>query len=184
MAEKWLKGARQRGCDLGDDANAGGRQSHSRGRRERMCIGQPRGGFAKTRNAAAIGALAASGQPHSFHTHQRSSSRDNRMYFGTRPKGCAADAWSRGMKVRTGGGPGGNMFYRPLQGIGGRTAKTESLGPQTIEGMTTEWTRTTRTIPAGEIGKRENRSPSCGALVFGRLADGRQEHSFGSPVWQ
>ncbi len=30
--------------------------------------------------------------------------------------------------------------------------KTESLGTQTIEGVSAEGTRTTRTIPAGEIG--------------------------------
>jgi hypothetical protein len=60
-----------------------------------------------------------------------------------------------GMKVRTGGGPGGNAFYRQFKQSAEATAKTESLGPQTIEGVNTEWTRTTRTIPAGEIGNEK-----------------------------
>ncbi len=52
--------------------------------------------------------------------------------------------------MTTPGAPGGGytVEYRG----GGKNTKTESLGKQTIEGVEAEGTRTTVTIPAGEIG--------------------------------
>jgi hypothetical protein len=47
--------------------------------------------------------------------------------------------------------PSGNMLYTAPRG----EVATESLGTQTIEGVVAEGTRTTRTIPAGEIGNEK-----------------------------
>lgn len=48
-------------------------------------------------------------------------------------------------------GPGGGR--QPATGETG--VKTESLGRQTIEGIPADGTRTTRTIPAGQIGNEQ-----------------------------
>jgi len=56
----------------------------------------------------------------------------------------------------TTGGPVGEIgYHREFKGATGASAKTESLGPQTIDGISTEGTRTTRTIAAGEIGNEK-----------------------------
>jgi hypothetical protein len=47
------------------------------------------------------------------------------------------------------------MYRKFKTGSANANAKTESLGPQTIEGVNAEWTRTTRTIPTGEIGNEK-----------------------------
>jgi hypothetical protein len=60
-------------------------------------------------------------------------------------------------------------------------AKTESLGKQTIEGVTAAGTRTTRTIPAGEIGNERPleitsevwTSPDLQILVLSKRTDPR-----------
>jgi hypothetical protein len=52
-------------------------------------------------------------------------------------------------------GPGlqaGSFIYRATVGKDQGEAKTEDLGSQTLEGVMAQGTRTTRTIPAGEIG--------------------------------
>src|SRR5258707_247961 len=63
-----------------------------------------------------------------------------------------------GLSVRTKGGPGGgsgNVFYKTFKEAEQAEAKTESLGLQTVGGVNAEGTRTTRTIPAGEIGNEK-----------------------------
>jgi hypothetical protein len=109
------------------------------------------GRFRKEVTLPAIGPLAASGQPHSF-IHISDPVAGTAYVLEPDQKVARQMPDPGGMKVRTGGGPGGNVFYRTFNGSAQATAKTESLGPQTIEGMNTEWTRTTRTIPAKEIG--------------------------------
>lgn len=112
------------------------------------------GRFRKDVTLPAISSLAASGQPHSF-VHISDPVAGTSYVLQPDQKVARQMPGPGGMKVRTGGGPGGNMFYRHFKGSAEGTAKTESLGPQTIEGMTTEWTRTTRTIPAGEMGNEK-----------------------------
>jgi hypothetical protein len=109
------------------------------------------GRFRKEVTLQAIGPLAASGQPHSFIVI--SDPMAGTAYVLEPDQKVARQLPSSGgMRVRTGGGPGGNVFYRTFNESAQATAKTESLGPQTVEGVNTEWTRTTRMIPAGEIG--------------------------------
>ena len=110
------------------------------------------GRFRKEVTLPAIGPLAASGQPHSF-IHISDPVAGTAYVLEPDQKVARQMPGLGGMKVRTGGGPGGNMFYRTFKGSAeAATAKTESLGPQTVEGVNAEWTRTTRTIAAGEIG--------------------------------
>ncbi len=107
----------------------------------------------------AIGPLSASGQPHSF--IEISDPVAGTAYVLEPDQKIARqmpDHMGMGVKVRTNGGPGGPgaMLYRQFKtGSPNANVKTESLGPQTIEGMNTEWTRTTRTIPAREIGNEQ-----------------------------
>jgi hypothetical protein len=109
------------------------------------------GRFRKEVTLPAIGPLAASGQPHSFIVI--SDPMAGTAYVLEPDQKVARQLPSSGgMRVRTGGGPGGNVFYRTFNESAQATAKTESLGPQTVEGVNTEWTRTTRMIPAKEIG--------------------------------
>ena len=64
-----------------------------------------------------------------------------------------------GMKVKSGPGGPGDVVFRTFKdgkaGLPNANAKTESLGTQTIDGVNAEGTRTTRTIPAGEIGNEQ-----------------------------
>jgi hypothetical protein len=112
------------------------------------------GRFRKDVTLPGIGPLAASGQPHSF-IHISDPVARTAYVLEPDQKVARQMPGLGGMKVRTGGGPGGNAFYRQFKQSAEATAKTESLGPQTIEGVNTEWTRTTRTIPAGEIGNEK-----------------------------
>jgi hypothetical protein len=51
------------------------------------------------------------------------------------------------------GGPGGEIgYHREFKGATEASVKTESLGIQSIEGISTDGTKITRTIAAGEIG--------------------------------
>jgi hypothetical protein len=112
------------------------------------------GRFRKEVTLPAIGPLAASGQPHSF--IEISDPVAGTAYVLEPDQKVARQLpGPGGMKVRTGRGPGGNEFYRNFKQSADATAKTESLGPQTIEGVSTEWTTTTRTIPAEEIGNEK-----------------------------
>lgn len=105
----------------------------------------------------AIGPLAASERPHSF--VEISDPVAGTAYVLEPDQKVARQLpGPGGMGVRTKGGPGGpggNMFYRTFKESAEASAKTESLGPQTIEGVSTEWTRTTRTIATGEIGNEK-----------------------------
>jgi len=106
----------------------------------------------------AIGPLAASGQPHSF-------IEINDPVAGTayvlEPDQKVArqmpGPMGMGIGVRTKGGPGpgGNVIYRAFKGSEQSAAQTESLGAQAIDGVNAAGTRTTRTIPAGEIGNEK-----------------------------
>jgi hypothetical protein len=112
------------------------------------------GRFRKEVTLPAIGPLAASGKPHSF-VEISDPVAGTAYVLEPNQKVARQLPGPGGMKVRTGGGPGGNVFYRTFKESGGATAKTESLGPETIEGVKTEWTRTTRMIEAGEIGNEK-----------------------------
>jgi hypothetical protein len=116
---------------------------------------------------SAIGPLAASGQPHSFveisdpvagtaymlePDQKVARQMPGRMAMGVHTKGAATFTATAGP-----GGPG-EVMYRTFKDKAvpiDATAKTESLGAQTIDGVTAEGTRTTRTIPAGEIGNEK-----------------------------
>ncbi len=120
------------------------------------------GRFRKEVTLPAIGPLAASGQPHSF--IEISDPVAGTSYVLEPDQKVARQmaghmGMGAGVKVKTNGGPGGpgNVVYRNFKTeLANANAKTESLGTQTIDGVNAEGTRTTRTIPAGEIG---NESP-------------------------
>jgi hypothetical protein len=101
----------------------------------------------------AIGPLAASGQPHSF-IEISDPVAGTAYVLEPEQKVARQLPGPMGMGIRTKGGvgPGGNAIYRTFKESAEATAKSESLGAQTIEGVNADGTRTTRTIPAGEIG--------------------------------
>lgn len=122
------------------------------------------GRFRKDVTLPAIGPLTASGKPHSFVEISDPVAGTNYMLepeqkiarqlpahmgMGIRTKG-AID-----IGVQEGGGPGANVFYRTFKRSAEAGAQVESLGMQTIGGVNAEGTRTTRTIPAGEIGNEK-----------------------------
>jgi hypothetical protein len=114
------------------------------------------GRFRKEVTLPAIGPLAASGKPHSF--TEISDPVAGTAYVLEPDQKVARQLpgpGEMGARVRTKGGPGGNVFYRNFKESAEATAKTESLGTQTIDGVSVEGTRTTRTIPAGEIGNEK-----------------------------
>ena len=113
------------------------------------------GRFRKEVTLPAIGPLAASGQPHSFIEISDPVAGTN---YVLEPDQKVARQLPGPMQVRmkTGPGvPGGDVFYRNFKESQQAEAKTESLGIQTIGGVNAEGTRTTRTIPAGEIGNEK-----------------------------
>jgi len=108
----------------------------------------------------AIGPLSTSGQPHSFIVI--SDPVAGTSYVLEPDQQVAREMPGRmGMKIRTNGGPGGpgDVVYRKFKegkaGTANANAKTESVGAQTIDGVNAEGTRTTHTIPAGEIGNEQ-----------------------------
>jgi hypothetical protein len=115
------------------------------------------GRFRKEVTLPAIGPLAASGEPHSF--IEISDPVAETAYVLEPDQKIARQMHGPiGVSVRTKGGPGGgpgNVFYRTFKEAAQAEAKTESLGIQTIDGVNAEGTRTTRTIPAGEIGNEK-----------------------------
>jgi hypothetical protein len=118
------------------------------------------GRFRKEVTLGAIGPLAASGEPHSF--IEISDPVAGTAYVLEPDQKVARQMPGPiGMSVRTKGGPGGpggapgNVFYRNFKESAEAEAKTESLGIQTVGGVNAEGTRTTRTIPAGEIGNEK-----------------------------
>ncbi len=125
------------------------------------------GRFRKEVTLPAIGPLAASGQAHSFIEISdpvagtsyvlEPDQKIARQMPGHMGMGGGA---GMGMKVKSGPGGPGDVVFRTFKdgkaGLPNANAKTESLGTQTIDGVNAEGTRTTRTIPAGEIG---NESP-------------------------
>jgi hypothetical protein len=85
-----------------------------------------------------------------------------------------------------GGGRGqpGSRGGRMRGGVGGasqQNVKTESLGSKTLEGVTAEGTRTTSTIPAGQVGNEQPiqtvvetwYSPDLQITVFSKRSDPR-----------
>jgi hypothetical protein len=77
-------------------------------------------------------------------------------------------------------GPG-TVIYRSNVGKDQGEAKTEDLGSQTMEGVMAQGTRTTRTIPAGEIGNDKPiemvtevwTSPDLKTIVYSKRSDPR-----------
>jgi hypothetical protein len=115
------------------------------------------GRFRKEVTLPAIGPLAASGQPRSF-IHISDPVAGTAYVLEPDRKVAREMPGRMGMKIKTNGGPGGpgDVLYRKFRtGSANAMAKTESLGTQSIDGMNTEGTRTTRTIPAGEIGNEQ-----------------------------
>jgi hypothetical protein len=115
------------------------------------------GRFRREVTLPAIGPLAASGQPHSF-VHISDPVAGTDYVLEPDQKVARQMPGRMAMGVTTKGGPGGpgEVLYRKFKtGSTNATVKTESLGAQTIDGMNTEGTRTTRTIPAGEIGNEQ-----------------------------
>ena len=111
------------------------------------------GRFRKEVTLPAIGPLAASGEPHSF--IEISDPVAETAYVLEPDQKIARQVHGpMGVSVRTKGGPG-NVFYHTFKEAAQAEAKTESLGIQTIGGVNAEGTRTTRTIPAGEIGNEK-----------------------------
>ena len=115
------------------------------------------GRFRKDVTLPAIGPLAASGQPHSF---VEISDPVAGTAFVLEPDQKIArqihGPTEMGVRTKGGpGGPGGDVFYHKFKESAETTVKTESLGIQTIGGVNAEGTRTTRTIPAGEIGNEK-----------------------------
>ena len=120
------------------------------------------GRFRREVTLPAIGPLAASGPPHSFiHISDPVAGTAYVLEPDQKVARQMPGHMGMGAKVRTNGGPGGPdgpgaMLYRQFKtGTANANIKTESLGPQTIEGVNTEWTRTTHTIPKGEIGNEQ-----------------------------
>ena len=118
------------------------------------------GRFRKEVTLPAIGPLSTSGQPHSFIVI--SDPVAGTSYVLEPDQQVAREMPGRmGMKIRTNGGPGGpgDVVYRKFKegkaGTANANAKTESVGAQTIDGVNAEGTRTTHTIPAGEIGNEQ-----------------------------
>jgi hypothetical protein len=128
------------------------------------------GRFRKEVTLPAIGPLAASGQPHTFieisdPVAGTSYVLEPDQKVARQMPGHMGRGGEAGVGLRRGGGPGGpgaagvgvyRTFKEGKAELANANAKTESLGAQTIDGLNAEGTRTTRTIPAGEIG---NESP-------------------------
>jgi hypothetical protein len=66
---------------------------------------------------------------------------------GPRPAGANADSAGRGLRPQ--------MAQGRVNRENSQNVKTESLGTQMVEGMQAQGTRTTRTIPAGEVGNEQ-----------------------------
>jgi hypothetical protein len=69
----------------------------------------------------------------------------------------AAKTENRTVVVTSDGGAGGNIGFTTTRDFSSSKAdvKTENLGMQVIEGVSAEGTRTTMTIPAGQIGNEQ-----------------------------
>lgn len=87
------------------------------------------------------------------------------------------------------GGPGGGVEQRVWVNTDDASqTKTESLGTQTIEGVSAEGTRTTRTIPAGQVGNERPieivsevwTSPDLQMIILSKRSDPR----FGETVYK
>jgi hypothetical protein len=121
------------------------------------------GRFRKEVTLSAIGPLAASGQPHSF-VEISDPVAGTAYVLEPGQKVARPMPGHMAMGVRTNGGQGGpggpsDIVYRTFKeakaGLTNAIAKAEPLGAQTIDGVVAEGTRTTRTIPAGEIGNEK-----------------------------
>lgn len=121
------------------------------------------GRFRKEVTLTAIGPLAASGKARTFVVIQdpvagtgyilHPEEKVARKIPG--PRGSGAAGGAAGGDVFYGVGQRGAMVYHKFAGGPAADAKTEDLGTQTIDGVSAQGTRTTRTIAAGEIGNEK-----------------------------
>jgi hypothetical protein len=111
------------------------------------------GRFRREVTLPTIGPLTASGLPHSF-VEISDAVAGTAYVLEPDQKVARHMPGHMAMRVRTKGGPGGpdDVVYSNFKESTKAIAKTESLGTQTIDGVNAEGARTTRTIPAGEIG--------------------------------
>jgi hypothetical protein len=84
------------------------------------------------------------GSSYALDTTNKTATKTGR---GPRPAGANAD--------NAGRGPRPQMAQGRVMRQDGANVKTESLGTQMVEGVQAQGTRTTRTIPAGEIGNEQ-----------------------------
>src|SRR5258708_3150256 len=148
------------------------------------------GRFRKEVTLPALGPLAASGRPHSFIIIQDPVAGggyilepDEKVAHKLPPR-----KGGKGEKGGPGGGLGlqkftadsdGNMKYQKFSSDSDADVKKDSLGTQTINGVSAQGTRYTRTIPMGEIGndraltitKEEWYSPDLQIVVQSKHSD-------------
>jgi hypothetical protein len=114
------------------------------------------GRFRREVTLAGIGPLAASGQPKSFVMINDPVAGAGYVLEPDQKVARKMPGPPRGMKgLDSGAGPHGALGYREWKGANEGNVKTESLGIETISGVSAEGTRYTRTIAAGEIGNEK-----------------------------
>jgi hypothetical protein len=116
------------------------------------------GRFRKEVTLPAIGPLAASGLPHSLVMINDPVAGTNYVLEVEEKIARKLPAPGHMENIRTEGGPkggSGNIGYRTFNAGSEASVKKESLGTQTIDGVSAEGTRYTRTIAVGEIGNEK-----------------------------
>lgn len=108
------------------------------------------GRFRKEVTLPAIGPLAASGKVHSFVVINDPVAGSGYILEPDEKVARKMPERIKGMKVLK-----REFGDREWKGKGETNTATESLGTQTLNGMSAEGTRSTRTIPAGEIGNEK-----------------------------
>jgi len=113
------------------------------------------GRFRKEVTISGFGPLAASGQPKSFVVINDPVTNAN---FVLHPETKMAEKMGHrflGMKGSMNGAFAGKLQAHQQQEIASGNLKKEDLGTQMIAGVSTQGTRLTRTIPAGQIGNEK-----------------------------
>jgi hypothetical protein len=109
------------------------------------------GRFQKETTMPAIGPLAASGTPKTFVMIQDPVGKANYMLYPGKKVAHQMPQRGHGNPAATADAAGGSQFKGRKSGNNANVVK-ESLGTQTINGVSVQGTRFTRTIPAGQIG--------------------------------